>query len=194
MVFLKGLLMNQLLEHIKTIEENLDKLKYHISNESYKELLETYFCIEQDSKDLLRYIEVDISENGIFTEDIFTHNFSIFIDYILRGVDSINLEIPKNIFNCKSEYHIENLQGQSAILTCKFIDKTLIYNFNFTKIPDSFEKCYNKFYGLQSYNEETSRITKQNINITWQQGLKILDRISKYSKNNYLKSLNVICK
>lgn len=186
--------MNQLLNHINTIEKNLNKLKYHISNSSYEELLETYFNIELGSESLLRYIEIDIIENGIFTEDIFTHNFSIFIDYILRGVDSINLEIPKNIFNCKSEYHIDNLQGQSAILTCKFIDKILIYNFNFTKIPDSFEKCYNKFYGLQSYNGETSRITKQNINITWQQGLKILDRISKYSKNNYLESLNVICK
>lgn len=186
--------MNQLLNHINTIEENLNKLKYHISNSSYEELLETYFNVELDSENLLRYIEIDIMGNGIFTEDIFTHNFSIFIDYILRGVDSINLEIPKNIFNCKSEYHIKNLEGQSAILTCKFIDKTLIYNFNFTKTPDSFENCYNKFYGLQSYNEETSRITKQNINITWQQGLKILDRVSKYSKNNYLDSLNVICK
>ncbi|WP_123377947.1 hypothetical protein [Aliarcobacter butzleri] len=187
--------MNQLLNHINTIEENLNKLKYHISNSSYEELLETYFNIELGSESLLRYIEIDIMGNGIFTEDIFTHNFSIFIDYILRGADSIDLEIPKNIFNCKSEYHIENLQGQSAILTCKFIDKTLIYNFNFTRIPDSFENCYNKFYGIHLYYEEKINTdNEQNINITWQQGLRILDRVSKYSKNNYLESLNVICK
>ncbi|MFY9071746.1 hypothetical protein [Aliarcobacter butzleri] len=186
--------MNQLLNHINTIEENLNKLKYHISNSSYEELLETYFNIELGSESLLRYIEIDIMGNGIFAEDIFTHNFSIFIDYILRGADSIDLEIPKNIFNCKSEYHIEKLQGQSAILKCKFKHRTLTYNFHFNEIPDSFENCYNKFYNLQLDNRKTSRITRQNINITWQQGLRILDRVSKYSKNNYLESLNVICK
>lgn len=186
--------MNQLLNHINTIQENLNKLKYHASNSSYEELLETYFNIELGSESLLKYIETYIMGNGIFTEDVFTHNFSIFIDYILRGVDSIDLEIPKNIFNCKSEYHIENLQNQSATLICKFKDNTLIYNFHFNKISDSFEKCYNKFYGLQLHNEEIHNVNEQNINITWQQGLKILDRINKYSKNNYLESLNVICK
>lgn len=186
--------MNQLLNHINTIEENLNKLKYHISNSSYKELLETYFNIELGSESLLRYIEIDIMGNGIFTEDIFTHNFSIFIDYILRGADSIDLEIPKNIFNCKSEYHIENLKGQVAKLICKFKERTLTYNFHFNEISDSFEKCYNKFYGIHLYYEEKiNTINEQNINITWQQGLKILDRVSKYSKNNYLESLNVIC-
>lgn len=186
--------MNQLLNHINTIEENLNKLKYHVSNSSYEELLETYFNIELGSESLLRYIEIAIIGNGIFTEDIFTQNFSIFIDYILRGADSIDLEIPKNIFNCKSEYHIENLQGQSATLICKLKNATFIYNFNFSKSSDSFENCYNKFYGLESHNEETTRIHNQNINITWQQGLKILDRVNKYAKNNYLESLNVICK
>lgn len=187
--------MNQLLEHIKTIEENLDKLKYHISNESYKELLETYFCIEQDSKDLLRYIEVDISENGIFTEDVFIHNFSIFTDYILRGADSVYLELPKNLFDCQSEYHIAKLKGQVAKLVCKFKERTLAYNFHFNKVSDSFEKCYNKFYGIHLYSEEKINTNnEQDINITWQQGLRILDRVSKYSKNNYLESLNVICK
>lgn len=176
--------VKELLNQIEKIENNLNKIKNTIGISDYKDIFDIYSHIERDTKRLLNQIEIDALESGIHEEKIASYNFNTFIDYFLKGSIKIDLELPKYLLDCHSKYHINRLLNKKAILKCTKKEGVVICNFNFISNNDkSIKENYENLYIEQDYD----------MNITWIEGLVILDRVVKFTHGHYLESLNVKC-